>query len=142
MGKGAKIGTGGTGSEGSEGVVASWNSNSYTHINHPTLNTPSPPSIPRPQLQSIKTYNDATTAPTPGTGVLHESTGQSGNGTKGQGGGGGSKLPPGGSWEIVEEAELRDEVPKDLAKPGKEVVRSDFEEILNSQYQHSSSTPD
>lgn len=53
--------------------------------------------------------------------------------------GGGSKLPPGGSWEIVEEAELRDEVPVELVKPGKEAVRSDVQDVLNGAYDDPSS---
>jgi hypothetical protein len=80
----------------------------------------------RPGLLMHKTYADATTAPEPGTAGIHAA---------GAGGAAGrtSKLPPGGSWEIVEEAELKDDVPVDIAQAGKEAVRHDVEDILRGQ---------
>jgi hypothetical protein len=80
----------------------------------------------RPGLLMHKTYADATTAPEPGTAAMHGASGAGGTGRT-------SKLPPGGSWEIVEEAELKEEAPVDIAPPGKEAVRQDVEDILRGE---------
>ena len=139
---------GGAGSE-SSGVAASWTSASFHHVSHPssspngsdmarhasngndkdnvTTGSDAAGRPDRPGMLTHKTYADATTAPEPGTAAIHAASGAGSAGRT-------SKLPPGGSWEIVEEAELKQEVPVDiLAQPGKEAVRTDVEDILRGE---------
>ncbi|WRT63831.1 uncharacterized protein IL334_000756 [Kwoniella shivajii] len=104
---------------GDKEVSASWNSTSYHHV--------SPPSpIVRPSLLQAKTYTEGAIPPAPGTSIPDSYGGKS-NGT-------GSKLPPGGAWEIVEPSEIREDIQQgDLPIPekvGKEAVKDDVEDIL------------
>lgn len=110
------------------GVAASWTSGSFQHV---TLSGSSDhPPHSRPTLPTSKTYADATTAPPPGTFLPSSSQSKHAHpATNGESSW--SKLPPGGSWEIVEEAELRDE-PVEVIKAGKEALRVDIDDILTS----------
>jgi hypothetical protein len=90
-------------------VAASWASGSYQHISH------------RPMLNTSKTYTEGAIPPPLGT--------ASPSGT-GQGESSGSRLPPGGAWELVDPVVEEEE---DLAPPpkaGKEAIRQDANEIL------------
>ncbi|OCF31195.1 tbc1 domain family protein [Kwoniella heveanensis BCC8398] len=102
-------------------VSSSWASTSYHHV--------SPPLPTRPALVPAKTYSEGTVPPPPGT-VLPESPSKA-RGERANG----SKLPPGGAWEIVEPAELREEEIAPPAKVGKEAVREDVEDILKDPLQ-------
>jgi len=103
--KGVPIPTQANGPSRSEvNVAASWASTSYQHILAPS----------RPTMVAAKTYTDGVVLPSPGTVV---------NGRSG-------KLPPGGAWEIVESADVREAEAVGPIKVGKEAVREDVEEIL------------
>lgn len=93
-------------------VAASWASGSYQHISH------------RPALNTAKTYTEGATPPTPGTASPTTATG---NGESS-----GSKLPPGGAWELVEPVVEEDEAPPPRA--GKEAIREDVDAILRGMY--------
>ena len=106
---------------GSDPVAASWASGSYQHISYPSSLSHNP--LQRPVLITSKTYAEPTTAPPPGTSLspshvsdIKESA---------------SKLPPGGSWEIVDQAELKEPEKAEPATAGKEALRGDMEDILN-----------
>lgn len=111
------------GNLGGESIAASWASGSYQHISHPSSLSPNP--IPRPILTTSKTYAEPTTAPPPGTAFspINSSEGKTA-----------SKLPPGGSWEIVDQAELRETENAEPVTAGKEAVRGDMENILNGTF--------
>ncbi|WVF65923.1 hypothetical protein IAT40_000661 [Kwoniella sp. CBS 6097] len=102
-------------------IASSWASTSYHHV--------SPPSPTRPGLISTKTYSEGTVPPPPGTALPDSPSRARGEGANG------SKLPPGGAWEIVEPAELREEEVAPPAKAGKEAVREDVEDILRDPLQ-------
>ncbi|TYJ54767.1 hypothetical protein B9479_004523 [Cryptococcus floricola] len=103
-------------SEEPAAIAGSWASTSYTHVGYPST------SPTRPTLQQSKTYSEGTSGPAPGTGGNGPRASSSGPGV------GGSKLPPGGAWEIVEADEVEEEVIP--VKVGKEAVREDVEDIL------------
>ncbi|WVQ93553.1 hypothetical protein IAU59_000628 [Kwoniella sp. CBS 9459] len=105
------------GDNDNKAIASSWASTSFHHV--------SPPSPTRPSLVPSKTYTEGAAPPPPGTGLPG-----SPSRTRGEGGANGSKLPPGGAWEIVEPAELREEEFAPPAKVGKEAVREDVEDIL------------
>lgn len=90
---------------GSSIVAGSWASGSYQHITH------------RPVLASSKTYTEGAVPPPPGT--SSPSTAEAS----------GSRLPPGGAWELVDSVV---EEPEDMPpiKAGKEAIREDANEIL------------
>ena len=90
-------------------IAASWASASYQYIT-----APSPPH--RPVIITSKTYTDGAPPPPPGT-TLNGSTKNTG-----------TKLTPGGGWEVVETAEI--EEAEEPVKTGKEAVRDDVENIL------------
>ena len=97
-------------------IAASWASTSYQHISHP-----SPPH--RPGLTSAKTYTE-TASPAAGLPV---------NGAKAVANGVvGSRLSPGGAWEIVEPADVKDGEGGGgvTVKTGREAVRVDMEDVL------------
>ncbi|WVQ76188.1 hypothetical protein IAR50_005850 [Cryptococcus sp. DSM 104548] len=103
-------------SEEPAAIAGSWASTSYTHVGYPST------SPTRPTLQQAKTYSEGTSGPAPGTGASGPRASSSGPGV------GGSKLPPGGAWEIVEADEVEEDVIP--VKVGKEAVREDVEDIL------------
>lgn len=108
----------GKGRDDGDGIAASWTSTSYSHVAYPNS------SPTRPVLPQSKTFTEGVAPPTPGTSAMdgalrpydHVHTG-------------GSRLPPGGAWEIVEPEEIIEEEPE-LVKTGKEAVRVDVENIL------------
>ncbi|KAK8845567.1 hypothetical protein IAR55_006282 [Kwoniella newhampshirensis] len=106
-------------------IAASWASTSYHHVSHPSPSSPT-----RPTLIPAKTYSEGVAPPAPGTAV---------NGSPNRAvrniNGSGSKLPPGGAWEIVEPSELQEEETLEPVKVGKEAVREDVEEILRDPLQ-------
>jgi hypothetical protein len=90
-------------------VAASWASGSYQHVSH------------RPSLATAKTYTEGAIPPAPGTATA---TGSFGNGESS-----GSKLPPGGAWELIDPVVEEDQVELP-AKVGKEAIREDANDIL------------
>ena len=107
----------------SEVIAASWASTSYHHV--ASSPSSSPASVHRPQLSSSKTFTDGVTPPQPGTHVRNEA-GSHGSGSK-------PCLPPGGAWEMVEPADIKEELPVKPVVAGKEAVREDVEDILRGQ---------
>ncbi|WWC58139.1 uncharacterized protein I303_100674 [Kwoniella dejecticola CBS 10117] len=107
-------------------VVGSWASTSYHHIS-----PPSPIKTLRPNLTTSKTFTEGTMPPPPGTSSNVHSHPHSGPS--------GSRLPPGGAWEIVETAEIpEDELDDENEMPpimGKEAVKDDVEDILKDPLQ-------
>ena len=106
-----------------EVVAASWTSTSYHHV--PSSPSSSPASVHRPQLSSSKTYTDGVSPPEPGTHVRN-GKGSRRNDSK-------LNLPPGGAWEMVEPADIKEELPIKQVVAGKEAVREDVEDILRGQ---------
>jgi hypothetical protein len=97
---------------GSSVVAASWASGSYQHISH------------RPTLATSKTYTEGATPPPPGTAsptTMGEASG--------------SKLPPGGAWELVDPV-VEDAEDMPPIKAGKEAIREDANEILRGMSKH------
>ncbi|ORY25082.1 rab-GTPase-TBC domain-domain-containing protein [Naematelia encephala] len=109
-------------------VAASWASTSYQHVSHPSAST----SSSRPALVGSKTFTGGAAPPLPGTSngagspTLYKSPSDRPSG---------SKLPPGGAWEIVEESDVRIEEEVVPVKAGKESVREDVEDILRDPLQ-------
>ncbi|ORX34797.1 rab-GTPase-TBC domain-domain-containing protein [Kockovaella imperatae] len=108
-------------------ISSSWASASYHNIPTSPTGTSSPSSIHRPQISSSKTYTDGATPPPPGTHVVGNVHKKTASGSK-------SSLPPGGAWEIVEPAELKEEAVEPKVA-GKEAVRDDLEDILKDPLQ-------
>lgn len=91
-------------------VAASWAFGSYQHVSH------------RPVLNTSKTYTEGAIPPAPGTASPTTS--------KGFGESSGSKLPPGGAWELVDPVvDEEDEVVPPI-RAGKEAIRDDVNDIL------------
>lgn len=101
-----------------EGIAASWASTSYTHVTYPNS------SPTRPALPQSKTFTEGVAPPAPGTSAINGALRSHGHGHAG-----GSRLPPGGAWEIVEPEEIIEEEQEPI-KTGKEAVRVDVENIL------------
>ena len=112
---------------GDDVISSSWASASYHHVPSSPASTTSPASLHRPQLSSSKSFTDGATPPAPGT---HLENDHKRNGSASR------SLPPGGAWEIVEPAELKEEVPEPPAVAGKEAVREDIEEILKGELEN------
>ncbi|WWC66823.1 uncharacterized protein I206_100730 [Kwoniella pini CBS 10737] len=113
-------------SDEKESVIAgSWTSTSYHHIS-----PPSPIKTLRPNLSTSKTFSEGTIPPPPGTSSISSNS---------HAGSSGSKLPPGGAWEIVESSEVgEDELDNPQIMPrivGKEAVKDDVEDILRDPLQ-------
>jgi hypothetical protein len=94
-------------------VAASWASGSYQHVSH------------RPVLTTSKTYTEGAIPPPPGTASPTTATGH--------GESSGSKLPPGGAWELVDPVVEDDEVAPPL-RAGKEAIREDVDAILRGSF--------
>jgi hypothetical protein len=90
-------------------VSASWASGSYQHVSH------------RPALNTSKTYTEGAAPPPLGTGSPTTATGH--------GESSGSKLPPGGAWELVDPVVEEVEVVPPI-RAGKEAIREDVDAIL------------
>lgn len=94
---------------GGSAVAASWASGSYQHVSH------------RPPLSTSKTFTEGAAPPPPGTGLTSEVVPERTSS--------GSRLPPGGAWEIVDsvndESEMRIPI-----KVGKEAIRENVDDIL------------
>ena len=107
-------------------VASSWASTSFQHV--------SPPSKPahRPVLSPSKTYAEGMPMPAPGTTVSSPtSPTRPTNGVAT-----GSKLPPGGAWEVVESTEVKPDNVVHPVQVGKEAVRDDADEILKGWSMH------
>lgn len=102
-------------SSGSDAVAASWASGSYQHVAH------------RPPLAASKTFTEGTTPPPPGTAtspkIISTSVAS------------GSRLPPGGAWEMVEPLQEEREIEMPV-KVGKEAIRENVDDILKGQPLH------
>ncbi|KIR75053.1 tbc1 domain family protein [Cryptococcus deuterogattii CA1014] len=108
----------GKGRDDGDGIAASWTSTSYSHVAYPNS------SPTRPALPQSKTFTEGVAPPAPGTSATDCALRPYDHGHTG-----GSRLPPGGAWEIVEPEEIIEEE-QELVKTGKEAVRVDVENIL------------
>ena len=115
-----------------QGVAASWTSASFQHVHLSDTSPPPSPQKYRPVLSSAKTFTEGAKPPLPGTDEaalgrkVASPTTTTANGA--------SQLPPGGPWELVEEAELREEPEAfPTINSGKEAVRDDVDNIINGE---------
>lgn len=99
---------------GGSNIAASWASGSYQHVSH------------RPTLSASKTYTEGAPPPPPGTAVHSEPMEPSSTSASG------SRLPPGGAWEIIEPVHEVKEVVVPV-KVGKEAIRDNVDDILKGQ---------
>ena len=90
-------------------VAGSWASGSYQHVSH------------RPALNTSKTYTEGATPPPLGTGSPATAGGH--------GESSGSRLPPGGAWELVDPVVEEEEMVPPV-RAGKEAIREDVDAIL------------
>ena len=99
---------------GGSAIAASWASGSYQHVSQ------------RPPLSASKTYTEGAPPPPPGTAIQSEPMEADSMSASG------SRLPPGGAWEIIEQVQEEKEavIP---AKVGKEAIRENVDDILKGQ---------
>ncbi|WVR03599.1 hypothetical protein IAU60_000591 [Kwoniella sp. DSM 27419] len=100
------------------GAASSWASASFQHV--------TPPSPARPALVSSKTVTEGVVPPAPGTSSSVSPDRMKHSAVNGSG----SRLPPGGAWEIVETTEVTQEEVVVPEKVGKEAVREDVEDVV------------
>lgn len=97
---------------GSSVVAASWASGSYQHVSY------------RPPLSTSKTFTEGATPPPPGTTIYPDMSSASIPS--------GSRLPPGGAWELVDPVQEEQERPVPI-KVGKEAIRENVDDILKGE---------